>query len=189
MFVLELANNGKYSQAFLVRALYMGSGEWRGSPYLAGAREWLLVLFQTFPWPKVIIDLGYHWDAKKIFSHLWKEVLEIVDCFWLHLYRALVRSFSALASILDLPHVREGFTKKISCSFGSCPNYLDHPPSPQFGQLVPLFLDALPNSPMLLRLDWCDSGWWWLLLNSSLTWKLQQWWLKLGQDFEAAFSD
>ena len=34
----------------------------------------------------------------------------------------------------------EGFPKKSSCSFGFCPNYLD--PSPQFGQLVPLFLNA-----------------------------------------------
>ena len=37
--------------------------------------------------------------------------------------------------------VREGFTKKSSRSFGFCSNYLD-PPTPQFGQLVPLFLNA-----------------------------------------------
>ena len=29
--------------------------------------------------------------------------------------------------------------KKSSCSFGFCPNYLD-PPSPKYGQLIPLFL-------------------------------------------------
>ena len=39
--------------------------------------------------------------------------------------------------------LREGFTKKSSCSFGFCPNYLDPPlPSPKFGQLLPLFLNA-----------------------------------------------
>ena len=27
-------------------------------------------------------------------------------------------------------------------SFGHCPNYLSPPPSPQFGQLVPLILDV-----------------------------------------------
>ena len=27
-------------------------------------------------------------------------------------------------------------------SFRHCPNYLSSPPSPQFGQLVPLFLDV-----------------------------------------------
>ena len=27
-------------------------------------------------------------------------------------------------------------------SYGHCPNYLSPPPSPQFGQLVPLFLDV-----------------------------------------------
>ena len=35
------------------------------------------------------------------------------------------------------------FPEKSSCSFGFCPpNYLDPPPSPQWGQLVPLFLNA-----------------------------------------------
>ena len=38
--------------------------------------------------------------------------------------------------------VREGFTKKSSCFFGFCPNYLDLPPFPKFGQNVLLFLNA-----------------------------------------------
>ena len=36
--------------------------------------------------------------------------------------------------------IREGVTKKRRCSFEFCQNY--PPPSPQYGQLVQLFLDA-----------------------------------------------
>ena len=51
------------------------------------------------------------------------------------MYWFLHLSFTGTAGAL-----REGFTrKKSSCSFEFCPNYLDSPPSPQFGQLVPLF--------------------------------------------------
>ena len=36
-------------------------------------------------------------------------------------------------------YLREALLKKKMFSFGHCPNYLPPPPSPQFGQLVPLF--------------------------------------------------
>merc|ERR1712173_12216 len=38
--------------------------------------------------------------------------------------------------------LREALTKKKMFSFGHCPNYLSPPLPPQFGQLVPLFLDV-----------------------------------------------
>ena len=37
--------------------------------------------------------------------------------------------------------LREALLREKMFSFGHCPNYLS-PPSPQFGQLVPLFLDV-----------------------------------------------
>ena len=46
--------------------------------------------------------------------------------------------------VTTLTYSRKGrFHEKSSYSFGFCRNYLDPPPSPpQFGQLVPLFLNA-----------------------------------------------
>ena len=39
------------------------------------------------------------------------------------------------------PHLREGLSKKSSCSFGFCPNYLD-PPPPNLDNLYHFFFNA-----------------------------------------------
>ena len=42
----------------------------------------------------------------------------------------------------DDDHIREGVNGKKTFSFGHCPNHLNPPPSPQFGQLGPLFSEV-----------------------------------------------
>ena len=59
---------------------------------------------------------------------------------WYNCFRLSHKERQIFGSLLQL---REGFTKKSSCSFGFCPNYLfPTPPTPQFGQLVPLSFNA-----------------------------------------------
>ena len=59
----------------------------------------------------------------------------------LPVYQVSVKKKNTTSEMITTLLVREGFTKKSSRSFGFCSNYLD-PPTPQFGQLVPLFLNA-----------------------------------------------
>ena len=64
----------------------------------------------------------------------------------LPVYQVSVKKKNTTSEMITTLLVREGFTKKSSRSFGFCSNYLD-PPTPQFGQLVPLFLNAnVPNN-------------------------------------------
>ena len=47
-----------------------------------------------------------------------------------------------LVPFTQLVKVREGVNGKKTFSFGHCPNHLNPPPSPQFGQLGPLFSEV-----------------------------------------------
>ena len=70
--------------------------------------------------------------------------------------------WSAKISFEFLSSVREHLTGKKLISFGHCPNYLS-PPSPQFGQVVKLFLDVkndvyriLQNQVTMIIRQWCE---------------------------------
>ena len=75
---------------------------------------------------RVRVFVPSFWTERQLFTLLISVIIEIVESY----QRQYIKT------------IREGVNGKKTFSFGHCPNHLNPPPSPQFGQLGPLFLEV-----------------------------------------------